>query len=236
MKYTLTAKNLTFVHQGEVYCYSNNQRWFEEVVAALKKGNELAPLLLKSSSWFLESSSEGQISAVNGYPSINGVTVRAPIVDYIIQYLLKQLPLNPLLKFLKKLSQYPIQSNLDRLFKDLNFTLSDEGNLFGVSIWEEALNPGESYGLKRDNFLYQVRLSISNWNTSKPKKFAEIDPRYISNPVVSKTVWTAHFKYLGIRKDWSSSPTLVIITKTTDLPEEYKVTSTNSDIQQFVIG
>ena len=131
--YILTEQSLTVVVEGKAHTMQSNHPSFERAKEALKneEWDRLANLFDVSKAVEDYLDQDAEIEVKDGAVYFQGEVVHGMVVDKILDFMRKNLPYQPLVKFLGKLMDNPSSRAVDELYTFLehkNMPVTPEGN------------------------------------------------------------------------------------------------------------
>ncbi len=131
--YILTEQSLTVVIEGKAHTMQSNHPSFERAKEALKneEWDRLGNLFDVSKAVEDYLDQDVQIEVKDGAVHFQGEVVHGMVVDKILDFMRKNLPYQPLVKFLGKLMDNPSSRAVDELYTFLehkNMPITPEGN------------------------------------------------------------------------------------------------------------
>lgn len=131
--YILTEQSLTVVIEGKAHTMQSNHPSFERAKEALsnEEWNRLENLFDVSKAVEDYLDQDAQIEVKDGTVQFQGEVVHGMVVDKILDFMRKNLPYQPLVKFLGKLMDNPSSRAVDELYTFLehkNMPITPEGN------------------------------------------------------------------------------------------------------------
>tara|TARA_B100000131_G_scaffold108996_1_gene105897 strand:- start:5480 stop:6319 length:840 start_codon:yes stop_codon:yes gene_type:complete len=131
--YILTEQSLTVVVEGKAHTMQSNHPSFERAKEALKneEWDRLANLFDVSKAVEDYLDQDAEIEVKDGAVYFQGEVVHGMVVDKILDFMRKNLPYQPLVKFLGKLMDNPSSRAVDELYTFLehkNMPITPQGN------------------------------------------------------------------------------------------------------------
>lgn len=117
--YLVTDENLTISKNGKTHIVGRQYANFQDIVDALKRGDEDTAFELADRATALTKQSNGEFEVRDGVVYRNGLPVHNVVTERIIKFQNEGLPFQPLVKFLENLLQNPSARSVNELYKFL---------------------------------------------------------------------------------------------------------------------
>lgn len=230
MRYILTNTNLTYYLNGNMYAANKSHPSYDDVIESIRKySNNNAPYLLEGAHLFLSQMTNDTITCSEGRHLYKGSKIRGISLQFLIKYLLRNLPLEPLYKLIEKCNAYPFGWT-PQISENSLITL--EGNLIvcGANAGDNGVddfNPSNAVvprklGLKYTNkpisFRYPYSVEQSDLKFFRYHYLIDVDPRYLYRDAPNKT---AYGTFIGGFEVTVKHALLAVVTPDAEVPEEY---------------
>jgi len=184
LSFIITDKNIVVNFDGQTHIIPNKGQTAEQLILALKAGDENDIQNLVDAAKRLELDSGGLFTAKNGKIKVDGKAAHRSIEQKIADFMAEGLPYEPLRLFLEKINQNPSERAKNELYAFLeknNHPLTADGNFIG-------------YRRVREDYkdIYTGKIDNSPGATpSMPRKEVDPDP----NKTCSKGLHIANWYY-----------------------------------------
>ena len=132
---SITSNSITVVitnaNGNKVYAVQRSHPNYDDVLNAVRNGDEALIETLCNISKTIETFTEGNVSVKNGHVYYRNLLLEGVIVDRVLGFIKDKLPVTPLLKFINKLHENPSSRAITELYKFLehkNLPITPEGN------------------------------------------------------------------------------------------------------------